>query len=72
MFIKDWYFSINTAINIHHVESPADWGHEYEKIFKEESVELLKILGLITNIEEYNRIYNHIEKTWTKNLDCKK
>ena len=35
--------------------------HEYEKIFKEkESVEILKILGLITNIEEYQKIYNHV------------
>ena len=30
------------------------------KIFKEEeSIEILKILGLITNIEEYQKIYNH-------------
>ena len=36
-------------------------GHEYEKIFKEEeSIEILKILGLITNIKEYKRIYNHV------------
>ena len=39
-------------------------GHEYEKIFKEEeSIEILKILGLITNIEKiekYNRIYNRV------------
>ena len=29
-------------------------GHEYEKIFKEEeSLWILKILGLLTNIEEY-------------------
>ena len=36
-------------------------GHEYEKIFKEkESVEILKILGLITNIEEYQKIYNNV------------
>ena len=35
-------------------------GHEYEKIFKEEgSVEILKILGLINNIDEYQKIYNH-------------
>ena len=34
-------------------------GHEYEKLFKKKSIEILKILGLITNIEEYNRIYNH-------------
>ena len=36
-------------------------GDEYEKIFKEEeSIEILKILGLINNIEEHNRIYNHV------------
>ena len=35
-------------------------GHEYEKIFeKEESIEILKILGLINNKEEYQKIYNH-------------
>ena len=31
-----------------------------KKIFKEESTEILKILGLITNIEEYQKIYNHV------------
>ena len=30
-------------------------GHEYKKIFKEESIEILKILGLINNIEEYQK-----------------
>ena len=36
-------------------------GHEYEKIFKEEeSTETLKVIGLIINMEEYNRICNHI------------
>ena len=35
-------------------------GHENEKTFKEEeSIEILKILGLINNIEEYHKIYNH-------------
>ena len=35
-------------------------GHEYTKIFKDkESTEILKFLGLITNIEEYQKIYNH-------------
>ena len=35
-------------------------GHEYKKKNKEEeSIETLKILGLLTNIEEYSRIYNH-------------
>ena len=32
-----------------------------KKIFKEEdSFEILKIFGLITNIEEYQKIYNHV------------
>ena len=36
-------------------------GHEYKKIFKEEdSIKILKILGLITNTEEYQKLYNHI------------
>ena len=35
-------------------------GHEYEKIVKEEKIEILKILGLINNIEEYQKIYNHV------------
>ena len=34
--------------------------NEYRKIFKEEeSIEKLKILGLINNIEEYQKMYNH-------------
>ena len=37
---------------------------KYKKIFEEEeSIEILKILGLITNIEEYQKIYNHV---WRK------
>ena len=36
-------------------------GHEYKKIFKEEeSIKILKILSLITNIEEYQKTYNHV------------
>ena len=39
-------------------------GHKYEKIFKkEESIEILKVLGLINHIEEYQKIYNHV---WRK------
>ena len=35
-----------------------------KKIFKEEkSIEILKILGLINNIAEYQKIYNH---AWRK------
>ena len=33
--------------------------HKYKKIFKKESVEILKILGLITNIKEHQEIHNH-------------
>ena len=36
-------------------------GNEYQKLFKEEeSIEILKILGLINNIEEYQKIYNNV------------
>ena len=36
-------------------------GHAYEKIFKkEESIEILKIHGSINNIEQYQKIYNHV------------
>ena len=36
-------------------------GHEYKKIFKgENSIEILKILRLITIIEEYQKIYNYV------------
>ena len=33
-------------------------GHEYKKIFKEESIKLLKILDLIDNTEEHQKISN--------------
>ena len=37
------------------------WGR---KLFKEEEpIEILKIIGLINNIEEYYKIYNHV---WRK------
>ena len=45
------------------------------KIFKEEeSIEILKIFGLINNIEEYQKIYMPKDelKTWFKNVDWKK
>ena len=36
-------------------------GHEYEEFFKEEqSVEILKVRGLLTKKEEYQKIYNHV------------
>ena len=35
-------------------------GHEYKEIFQEgESFEILKILGSISNIEEYQKIHNN-------------
>ena len=44
-------------------------GHAYEKIFrKEESIEILKIFGLINNIKEHNRIYNHVWRKCNKKL----
>ena len=40
------------------------WLWILKKIFKEEdSVKILKILGLITNIEEYLKLYIHV---WRK------
>ena len=39
-------------------------GREDEQIFmEEESIKILKIFGLITNIEKYQKIYNH---AWRK------
>ena len=36
-------------------------GNEDEKIYmEEESIEILKILHLINNIEEHQKIYNHV------------
>ena len=36
-------------------------GHECKKIFKEEdSIEILKLLSLITNLEEYHKLWNHV------------
>ena len=37
-------------------------GGEHEKIFKEESIEILKTLVLTTNIEEYQKTYNHVSR----------
>ena len=34
-------------------------GHEKKYLKEEKSVEIAKILGLIDNIEEYQKIYNH-------------
>ena len=53
------YYIFKKALNLSIVSSKC--GHEYQKIFKgEELIEILKNLGSITNIEEYQKIYNHI------------
>ena len=46
-------------------------GQEYKKIFKEEeSIEILKIIGLFTNIEEYQKTYENIsQKFRLKNIN---
>ena len=44
-------------------------GNEGENIFKEEqSIEILKVLGLIIDIEEYQKIYNYFKDkyNWRK------
>ena len=33
-----------------------------KKIKEEESVEMLEVLGLINNLEEYQKIYIHVEE----------
>ena len=36
-------------------------GHGYKKVFEEEkSLEILKILGLIIDIDEHQKIYDHV------------
>ena len=41
-----------------------------KKIFTEEkSIEILKIFSLINNIEEYQKIYNHVGRKHVKSLD---
>ena len=62
------------AINIENLKT-LKCGHEYEKIFKEEdSIEIFRILSLITNIEEYLKLIimpeeNISQEFRLKNLD---
>ena len=43
------------------------------KIFKEEeSIEILKILGLLTNVEEYQKIYGHIWRKHKSRIETEK
>ena len=49
---------------------------KHKRIFnEEESIEILKILGLINNVEEYQNIYSCVKKTLKKKIeklkDCK-
>ena len=36
------------------------WSWIWKKIKEEESIEMLEILGLIINTEEYQKIHNHV------------
>ena len=48
-------------------------GHDYKKILKEEeSIEILKSPGLITNIEMYQKMYNHIWRKYKSRIQTKK
>ena len=38
-------------------------GHKYQKTFTGESIEILKIFGLISNIVENQKTYNHVWRT---------
>ena len=44
------------------------YGHKYEETFAEESMEILKILGLINNIEDYQKIYNHVWRKYNSRI----
>ena len=48
-------------------------GHDYKKILKEEeSIEILKSLGIITNIEMYQKMYNHIWRKYKSIIQTEK
>ena len=48
-------------------------GHDYKKILKEEeSIEILKSPGLITNIEMYQKMYNHIWRKYKSRIQTEK
>ena len=53
-----YHIFLKKALSISVVYSKCE--HEYEKMFKEESIKILRILGLINNIEEQQKIYNHV------------
>ena len=68
-YFQWWKSIVMFAINIENLKGLytvcSKCGHEYKKYFEEdESIEILEIIVLIINIEEYQKIYNHI---WRKN-----
>ena len=67
-FKKTWniiYLKKKLSLSIFY----SNCGHEYEKIFKEEeSIEILKILRLINNIEEYQKIDNYVWKKYESRI----
>ena len=60
---KTWIsYSFEKTLSLSVVYSK--WGHELKKVLKEEdSIEILKNIGLINTIEEYQKIY---DRTWSK------
>ena len=54
-----YHIFLKTTIDLSIANS--NCGNECKKILKEEeSIEILKFIGLITNIEVYQKIYNHV------------
>ena len=50
------FFKKTLSLSIFYIKC----NHEYKNPFKEEeSIKILKILGLINKIEEYQKIYDH-------------
>ena len=57
-----WYSLLKKTLHFSVIYSKC--GHEYEKIFEEkESIEILKVVALITNIEECQKIDTYV---WRK------
>ena len=50
-------YSCKKTLSLSIVYSMCD--HEYGKVFKEKKSIEIKILGLLNNIEKYQKIYNH-------------
>ena len=66
-----YYIFFKKTLNLYIVYSKCY--HEYKKIFKEEqSIEILKIIGLISNTEELQKIYNHAFRKHKSRIQTKK